>query len=58
MTIAGPLGRQLLGEYEIANEFDFESVNTKIHKLFNHLYVANNFIHAVCDGIRLLSLYL
>lgn len=43
MTIAGPLGRQLLGEYEIANEFDCESVNTKIHQLFNHLYVAREF---------------
>ena len=58
MSVAGPLGRLLFGEYEIANEFDSDSVNTKIHQLFSHLYVANNFIHAVCDGIRLLSVYL
>ncbi|QLC83284.1 hypothetical protein ED5_2635 [Enterobacter roggenkampii] len=51
-------GRLHFGEYEIANEFDSDSVNTKIHQLFSHLYIANNFIHAVCDGIWLLFVYL
>jgi hypothetical protein len=58
MMSAGPLGRLHFDEYEIANEFDYDSVNTKIHQLFSHLYIANNFIHAVCDGIWLLFVYL